>query len=130
MKAGDYLLDTNIVIGLLAEEPSILRRFDAEGSATLSIVVLGELYFGAYNSKQLRNNLVKLERLIADNTLLDCNLETAAIYGELRQFLRERGTPIPENDLWIAAQCRQHELTIVTRDAHFSHLPDLVCETW
>jgi len=54
VKAGEYLLDTNIVIGLLGEEPELVRRFDAEGNATLSVIVLDELCFGAYGSKRLK----------------------------------------------------------------------------
>jgi tRNA(fMet)-specific endonuclease VapC len=130
MKTGEFLLDTNIVIGLLSEVPEIVRRFDAEGTATLSVIALGELYYGAYNSKQLKGNLDKLEQLLLSIQLLDCDLNTAIIYGELKQYLRTQGKPIPDNDLWIAAQCKQHGLTLVTRDAHFSELPDLSCENW
>jgi tRNA(fMet)-specific endonuclease VapC len=130
MKVGEFLLDTNIVIGLLIEAPEIVRRFDAEGTAALSAIALGELYYGAYNSKQLRGNLAKLEHLLLSITLLDCDLNTALIYGELKQYLRTIGKPIPDNDLRIAAQCKQHGLTLVTRDAHFSQLPDLNCENW
>ncbi len=130
MPAGNFLLDTNIVIGLLSEEPALLRRFDAEGSAAISVIALGELNYGAYHSRQLKNNLKKLEQFLDQIVILDCDEATARAYGELKQYLRSRGTPIPENDLWVAAQCQQHGLTLVTRDAHFSNLPDLACEAW
>lgn len=130
MKAGEFLLDTNIVIGLLGEASEIVRRFDAEGTAALSVIALGELYYGACHSKQLSRNLAKLDQLLLSVSLLDCDLNTAVIYGEYKQYLRTLGKPIPDNDLWIAAQCKQHGLTLATRDAHFSLLPDLSCENW
>ena len=62
--------------------------------------------------------------------VLPCDRATAARYGELKAALRAQGTPIPENDLWIAALARQHALTLVTRDAHFAGVRGLVVERW
>jgi tRNA(fMet)-specific endonuclease VapC len=52
------------------------------------------------------------------------------MYGELKAVLRDRGTPIPENDLWIAAIARQHDTPLVTRDVHFDAIPGLRVERW
>ena len=50
--------------------------------------------------------------------------------GRLKALLRSRGTPIPENDLWIAALAVQHKLTLVTRDSHFQVVAGLITESW
>lgn len=102
---------------------------NAEG-IVLPAIVQGELYYGARNSTKVIENILKIHTLVADCTVAPIDQNTAEIYGELRKLLRSRGTPIPENDLWIAAQCQQHGLTLMTRDAHFANLPDLPCEAW
>lgn len=82
-------------------------------------IALGELYYGARKSARA-----------AASAVLACDAATAAAYGEIKAELRARGTPIPENDLWIAALARHHRLTLVCRDAHFSSVPDLKVVAW
>ena len=55
---------------------------------------------------------------------------TARQYGIIKNQLRTRGKPIPENDIWIAAMAKQYQLTLVTRDNHFQHIHGLVIEQW
>ena len=57
--------------------------------------------------------------------VLDVNSETARHYADVREELRRAKTPIPENDLWIAALARQHDLPVITRDAHFDNVPGI-----
>lgn len=66
----------------------------------------------------------------ATAAVLVCDATTAGLYGELKAALRAQGTPIPENDLWIAALTRQHTLTLVSRDEHFEAVPGLEIERW
>jgi predicted nucleic acid-binding protein len=47
---------------------------------------------------------------------------TAQHYAEVRDELRRRGRPIPENDVWIAALAREHAQPVVSRDEHFDHV--------
>jgi predicted nucleic acid-binding protein len=56
--------------------------------------------------------------------------ETASHYAEIRRELKTAGQPIPTNDLWIAALGREHDLPIVTRDAHFQAVSRLRVLTW
>jgi tRNA(fMet)-specific endonuclease VapC len=88
------------------------------------------LYYGARKSARASTNIERIAELAAAVAVLPCDSETAAVYGELKAVLRSRGTPIPENDLWIAAVARQHALMLVTRDAHFSLIPDLPVDRW
>ena len=62
--------------------------------------------------------------------VLACDGDTARYYGEIKAGLRARGRPIPENDIWIAAISRQHNLTLVSRDTHFGEVNNLIVETW
>ena len=93
-------------------------------------VALGELFYGAQKSARAAANVHRIAEFAAAVAVLPCDGGTAVIYGELKAALRSMGAPIPENDLWIAAVARQHELTLVTRDAHFRHLPHLPLERW
>ena len=52
------------------------------------------------------------------------------MYGVIKQALREKGRPIPENDIWIAAIAQQYGLTLVTRDDHFTAIDGLTLEKW
>jgi predicted nucleic acid-binding protein len=71
-----------------------------------------------------------LDELIEASLVLPIDLATTGHYAAVRDELRARGTPIPENDVWIAALARQHGLAVVSRDAHFDHVPQLVRRSW
>ncbi len=93
-------------------------------------IVIGELYYGALCSTRPQENTARIEQLIADGVILNCDVGTARCYGQIKGALRRQGRPLPENDLWIAALARQHQLLLITRDAHFTHIPDLPQEAW
>jgi tRNA(fMet)-specific endonuclease VapC len=61
---------------------------------------------------------------------LGCDTETARYYAELKNALRLKGHPIPENDIWIAAVALQHGLALVTRDTHFDGIKNLKSVVW
>lgn len=128
--SGSYLLDTNVLIALFAADPRVEERFAREEEVSLSVVALGELFYGAEKSSKRDVNLARLEGFAAENPVLGCGLETARIFGRLKCHLRERGRPIPVNDLWIAATALEHGLTVVTRDEHFSEVQGLATEAW
>lgn len=116
------VLDTNVVIALIAGDPEILGLLENKSAVFLAVPALGELYSGAYGSSRVEDNLARLGTLITRLATLACDVETASHYGYLKQQLRAKGRPIPENDLWIAAIARQHELAVMTRDKHFSYV--------
>jgi tRNA(fMet)-specific endonuclease VapC len=62
--------------------------------------------------------------------VLGCDTATARQYGRIKNALRARGRPIPDNDIWIAAIALQHDLTLLSRDRHFGAVAGLVVETW
>ncbi len=127
---GRYLLDTNIVIALFAGEPSVVDHLATAAEVFIPGIVLGELYYGAQRSTRVAENIVRVDAFAAASVVLTCNAGTARLYGIVKNDLRLKGRPIPENDVWIAAIARQHELTVVSRDRHFSEVPDLKVITW
>jgi tRNA(fMet)-specific endonuclease VapC len=67
---------------------------------------------------------------VAAIVVLPCDEAAAEVYARVKQDLRAKGRPIPDNDLWIAAAAIQHGLVLVNRDAHFAQIEELEQETW
>jgi tRNA(fMet)-specific endonuclease VapC len=128
--SGEFLLDTNIVVALFANDQSMCQRITADAKVVLSSTMLGELYCGAFKSQRVGENLRKINRLIENRTILGSDLGTALEYGALRNEQRRKGRPLPENDLWIAALARQHDLVLVSRDNHFADVERLKVVCW
>lgn len=124
-----YLLDTNAVIALNEGEQALIDLL-TDTAFALSATVIGELYYGVFNSQRVEANLAKFEAVIATQTILPCTIDTGRLFGQIRAELKAKGRPIPENDIWIAASARQHRLALVTRDAHFAHINDLTIVHW
>jgi hypothetical protein len=82
--SGRFLLDTNIVIALLAGEEAVLSNLDRAPEVFISAIVPGELFFGAAKSGRSLENIAKVERFAADRSILPCDLPVAPEYGRLR----------------------------------------------
>src|SRR5213079_3315369 len=127
---GRYLLDTNIVIAILAGETDVLERLVQSDEVFVPVVVLGDLYYGARTSAHVDKYIILIDELAANSALLGCDHNTSRHYGRIKNELRAKGRPIPENDIWIAAVAKQHALTLVSRDAHFDQVQALLHEAW
>lgn len=127
---GRYLLDTNVLIALIAGEAAVTAAVTAASAVFVPAIALGELFYGAQKSGRPLQNLQAVERLSAAAAVLPCGVETARRYGELKARLRSAGTPLPENDIWIGALAVEHDLTLVSRDSHFAALPEITTVTW
>lgn len=128
--AGDYLIDTNIAIAFLDGEQAVVDRILESDDTYISVITVGELYSGASYSKNVSENLLRIDRLLQWAILLEVNQSTAAVYGSIKSDLRKIGRPIPDNDLWIASSARQHDLALASRDSHFSVVLQLQIEDW
>ena len=124
-----FLPDTNAAVAYLNGDEAI-ETLLVSGQLFLSSIVLGELYFGAENSARREQNLIRVSSFATGRSILDCDAETARLYGQIKKALRAKGKPIPQNDTWIAAQALQHGLTLITRDAHFQQVDGLPVVTW
>jgi|SRR5687768_13284465 len=128
--SGNLLLDTNIVSAMLDADPAVTSRNVAGTIFYVPCTVVGELYFGAANSGRPAENERRLESFLASSTVVPADIETGRWYGRLKAQLRRNGTPIPENDVWIAAAALQHQMSLVTRDAHFAVVTGLQTIAW
>lgn len=129
-KVGRYLLDTNIIIALFAQDTEVKDRLQSEIEIYMPVIVVGELFFGLHKSKYYARNIQRIEEFLQAVTILNCDETTARHYGTIKQDLKRKGTPIPDNDIWIAAIAKQHDLTLVSRDSHFEKVSDLAIEPW
>jgi tRNA(fMet)-specific endonuclease VapC len=128
--AGSLLLDTNVVIALLAGDPAVRRSLSQAELTFLSSIALGELYYGALKSTHKEANSAKIEALAANSAVLPIDAVTARHFGQIKSALRAKGRPIPENDIWIAATAIQYGLTLLTRDGHFKEVDGIELESW
>ena len=117
---GSVLIDTTVAIAHFRGGDPVSHKLAECESVYLPVVALGELYHGAYKSVHREKQLRQLVEFLPGVTVLDVDAGTADHYGRLRAALAKAGTPIPENDVWIAALARQHELPLATRDGHFA----------
>jgi tRNA(fMet)-specific endonuclease VapC len=127
---NNYLLDTNIIIDLLKGQQSIADEINKSKQVYTPVFALGELYLGAENSNRKKYHINQITDFLKIAPVLNTSDNTAIIYGNIKSFLKRKGTPIPENDIWIAALAMEHKLPIVTRDNHFKNLPDIKMIVW
>lgn len=120
-------LDANRYRDLSEGDDEVRRLLEEAESIHLPFVVLGELRAGFSLGKKGRANESVLQRFLAKPgvEVLYPTDATTRSYAALYQQLREQGTPIPTNDLWIAALVVENDLALCSRDDHFRHLPQL-----
>jgi len=127
--ANSLLLDTTAVIAFLRNEPravTLLRQMDV---LYLPLISLGELYLGIERAQDRQRGERQLNELLSFINVLYPDNATAAMYGAIKAQLLNQGTPIPDNDIWIAATARQADLSLAARDKHFSYVAGLHVET-
>lgn len=127
---GRFLLDTNILIALLNDEEAIRSNLVHPREVSISVVALGELFFGAAKSVKRIENIARIERFVSGRSIIVCDIEIAKEYGSIKKLLKEKGRPIPENDLWIAATAKYKGMILVTRDHHFDEVDGLTTTDW
>jgi tRNA(fMet)-specific endonuclease VapC len=127
-----YLLDANAVIALLNETTSpIARRIrrHAPRGIGVSAVVIHELYYGAFKSQRVEQNVARVDGL--QFRVLEFDQEDARQAGEIRAHLASKGTPIGPYDVLIAGQAKARKLTLVTHNTtEFQRVPGLKVEDW
>jgi tRNA(fMet)-specific endonuclease VapC len=121
-----FLLDTVAVAAILNDELAL----PASTLLSLPVIALGELLAGAEKSARKAENYRKIEQFAAQVQILHCDNDTARRYALVAEMLRQKGRPIPQNAMWIAAIALQHNLTLLTRDTHFEHVDGLARQSW
>lgn len=120
-------LDTNRYTDLCRGDRAVVEVAELANEIWLPFVVLGELRAGFAVGTQGPQNDAVLRRFLLKPgvAVLYADEQTTHHYANVYRQLRKQGTPIPMNDMWIAALVLQHSLTLCDRDAHFDSLPQL-----
>jgi len=121
------LLDTCAYSALKRGHGGVVERLrDSEG-VLFSVVVVGELLYGFRGGSRLEENLGELKAFLANPyvTLVEVTWDTADRFSRIASSLRRRGTPIPTNDTWIAAQAMQMGADLLSFDRHFAQIDGL-----
>jgi predicted nucleic acid-binding protein len=122
------ILDTNFYAAFKKNDVTavgLLRRADFVGVST---VILGELLAGFRCGSREDMNRQELDEFLDSPRvdILPIDDETAEFYAQVFQELKQKGRPIPSNDLWLAASALQHGLALATFDDHFSSISGLL----
>ncbi|MBI3665766.1 MAG: type II toxin-antitoxin system VapC family toxin [Acidobacteria bacterium] len=124
------ILDTNALSAFAEGHSAAVTQIRGANQVAIPAIVLGEYRFGIAWSRHRSEYERWLMQILSVSTVLDVNEETAIQYADIRVELKKAGTPIPSNDVWIAALCRQHALPILTRDQHFNLIKGLQRLAW
>jgi predicted nucleic acid-binding protein len=117
-------LDTNAYKALGDGNRQLADEARTAAAVGLPLIVLGELWFGFINGTKLRQNAATLERFLATPRVrvLEPDRQTTHLFGEIATLLRQGGNAIQQNDIWIAALCKQHGFALATRDRGFQYV--------
>lgn len=130
----DYLLDTNHVSWLLAQQSSLITRIrqaQVNGDQFgISVTVLGELYYAVYASQRRAENLYRLQTLISALLIWPFDTLAAQEFGHIQAEQKARGHPIPPLDAQIAAVARVNNLVLLSDDKHFTFVDGITVDNW
>ncbi len=124
------ILDTNALSAAAEREPSALAVVANAQRLALPVIVLGEFRLGIAASRYKATYEAWLNDWVGAVEVLDIDNETTHSYAAIGLELKSKGKPIPLNDLWIAALCRQHSLPLLSRDRHFDSVSGLQRLDW
>ena len=124
------IVDTNALSAIADGDSEIEEFIERASLVAIPVIVLGEYRFGIMQSKRRTQHERWLRESLPSYRILDLTEETSQHYAALRVELKRTGKPIPSNDLWIAALCRQHDLSILSRDRHFDLVPGIERIDW
>ncbi len=118
---SSILLDTNAYTALLMGDKEVLSHVVTAETVFMSVFVLGELYAGFKGGTKEKANRKTLSEFLKKPTVkkLFATTETAEYFGQIKHQLRKSSTPLPINDVWIAAHAMQTGSALITFDRHF-----------
>ena len=121
------LLDTNAISSLFRGDKKVLEEIIEADRVYISIFVLGELFSGFKGGNKENENYLLIKDFISKSTVKTINgtMETAEIFSEIKNKLKVNGTPLPINDIWIAAHSIETGSVLITYDKHFDEISGL-----
>jgi tRNA(fMet)-specific endonuclease VapC len=124
------ILDTNALSAAADDDPSVVAILARADQLAIPVIVLGEYRYGIAQSRHRTSYERWVAGLLNDCLVLDINEPTTRHYAEITLELKKMGKPIPTNDIWIAALCRQHSIPLLSRDRHFDLVPGTKRVEW
>ncbi|MEO0530494.1 MAG: PIN domain-containing protein [Planctomycetota bacterium] len=124
------ILETNAVSAAIEKDRQLLQAMRGRQHPLLPVIVVGEYRYGIRRSKQSSRLAAAFAAMLEGIETLEVIAETAEHYATIRYELQQAGTPIPANDIWIAALARQHGREIVSRDTHFDAVQGVKRVSW
>lgn len=124
------IVDTNAVSAIAAKDQSILAAIAGVHSLHLPFIAYAEFRYGLLGSIRPKAGSRLLAALLANIPLLLPDLDTLEGYAQIKDNLKRGGRKIPENDIWIAALARQHNMPILSRDRHFDFVEGIQRLDW
>lgn len=123
-------LDTSAYSRLMRGQPKLQERLEAADEILLPATMLGEVYAGFHGGNRLEENLSLLAafRRQPGVAIVDTTDNVAQRYATIVATLKRQGTPIPTNDIWIAAAALENGGRMVAYDSHFEAVPGLIVE--
>jgi len=122
------LLDTSAYVGFKRKIEEVVDIIASAESILFSPIVMGELMFGFRNGNRFKENMVDLNNFLEHEVVefIQIGKTTSDRYSRIVLHLKRQGTPIPSNDIWIAAQAMEHGAELITLDRHFENITGLV----
>jgi tRNA(fMet)-specific endonuclease VapC len=124
------ILDTNALSAAADDDPAIIPLLARADQIAIPVIALAEYRYGIAQSRHRASYAEWLKGLLDDCLVLDVNEPTTHYYAEITLQLKQKGRPIPTNDIWIAALCCQHSLPLLSRDRHFDLVPGIKRIGW
>ena len=124
------ILDTNALSAFVDGDVAVGDVLRHQARACIPVIVLGEFRYGIAQSRHRATYELWLQSHLEHFDVLAVTDETAASYAVVRVGLKQKGTPIPANDTWIAALALQHKLPVLSRDRHFDAVSNLQRRGW
>lgn len=130
MKKG--LIDTNLYVAFKRNNKTALEIIRSLDFIGIDITVLAELYSGFKMGSKEKLNISELEIFLNNDrtNIINHDINTSKFYAQIIKTLKEKGSPIPTNDVWIAASAMQHGLPLYTFDKHFNAIDGLLKPTF
>lgn len=122
------LLDTSAYVGFKRKIEEVVDIIASAESILFSPIVMGELMFGFRNGNRFKENMVDLNNFLEHEVVefIQIGKTTSDRYSRIVLHLKRQGTPIPSNDIWIAAQAMEHGAELITLDRYFENITGLV----
>lgn len=124
------ILDTNAISALADGDEATADAAAEVETLSLPVIALGEFEYGIARSRHRARYQRWLQKLVEVSRVLEIDARTASRYAAIRGTLHGRGRPIPSNDAWIAALALQHDLPVLSRDAHFDEVEGVRRVSW